>query len=505
MKAPVDREQVYFEDWDEAALRRIINQQRKITETSKQLKMRSLYQILIVVDDEADSGYLNKKTGNSVIDTLFVRGRHFQISTLVSTQKLRLVSNAVRVNSQFFCVWRLRNQLEKDSLLEELTALVPKPQLEAMYEAAVAEPYSFLYIYLLNPLENMFHIRFERVFQLGNAAGASSADGTAARDGLQQAPGLFQSECRNINCCSSAAAGARVCDPSKPPWTQQQWQPQQPWLQQTSVDSAASVPGPAGRLFGRRRKSMTTIWIDSRKRVAGRDEDFEFDIGETVHLPGSARLGVFKIRVADTFLSTDRGTYLYWRDTALGTLNWAQLPSGAYTGARLAAWISSNFSSATYVESRNELEVAHDSNRLILNDQELRAQFPGSGSYPAGATPSKPLSINHLLGPSFINEVGNQQVFTFVQMQPYSEIYLRCGSLANAAETVGPLGHDIIAKIICKQGVGYIMESHTHENHMVNLRGPITLQYLRFKLTDYEGNLVNLRGTSISFCIYLDG
>ena len=115
---------------------------------------------------------------------------------------------------------------------------------------------------------------------------------------------------------------------------------------------------------------MTTIWIDSRKRAAGRDEDFEFDIGETVHLQGSARLGVFKIRVADTFLSTDRGAYLYWKDTALGTLNWAQLPTGAYTGA---AWISSNFASATYVESTNEITVAHDGNRLILNDQELRA------------------------------------------------------------------------------------------------------------------------------------
>ena len=34
MKVPVDREQVYFEDWNEAALRRIINQQRKITEKS---------------------------------------------------------------------------------------------------------------------------------------------------------------------------------------------------------------------------------------------------------------------------------------------------------------------------------------------------------------------------------------------------------------------------------------------------------------------------------------
>ena len=77
---------------------------------------------------------------------------------------------------------------------------------------------------------------------------------------------------------------------------------------------------------------MTTIWIDSRKRVAGRDEDFEFDIGETVHLQGSARLGVFKIRVADTFLSTDRGTYLYWQDTALGTLNWAQRLHGRAPG-----------------------------------------------------------------------------------------------------------------------------------------------------------------------------
>ena len=35
---------------------------------------------------------------------------------------------------------------------------------------------------------------------------------------------------------------------------------------------------------------MTTIYIDSRKRVAGTDADFEFDIGETVHLQGSGRL-----------------------------------------------------------------------------------------------------------------------------------------------------------------------------------------------------------------------
>ena len=74
---------------------------------------------------------------------------------------------------------------------------------------------------------------------------------------------------------------------------------------------------------------------------------------------------------------------------------------------RLAAWISSNFASATYVESRNKLEVADDGNRLILNDQE-------------------------------------------------------------AARPV-----------------------HQGDGHA--------------KLTGFEGNVVNLRGTSLSFCVYLDG
>ena len=145
----------------------------------------------------------------------------------------------------------------------------------------------------------------------------------------------------------------------------------------------------------------TTIYVDSRKRVAGDDSSFQFDIGETLHLQTGAKLSIFKMRVADAFLSTDRGQFLYWIDEALQTLNWAVLPVGAYTGSRLAAWISSNFASA-YVESTNEIGVAYDGNRRILNDYEIRSLFPGTGSYPAGAMPTRPLSINHLLGPSFI-------------------------------------------------------------------------------------------------------
>ena len=105
--------------------------------------------------------------------------------------------------------------------------------------------------------------------------------------------------------------------------------------------------------------------MDSRKRVAGSDSDFEVDLGESLHLQSDARLAVYKIRLADSFLSTDRGRYLYWVDAALGTLNWAQLPEGAYPGPRLAAWISSNFATATYSETTNSLSVAYDGNRLV--------------------------------------------------------------------------------------------------------------------------------------------
>ena len=40
--------------------------------------------------------------------------------------------------------------------------------------------------------------------------------------------------------------------------------------------------------------------------------------GQSLHLQSDTRLAVYKIRLADSFLSTDRGRYLYWVDAALG-------------------------------------------------------------------------------------------------------------------------------------------------------------------------------------------
>ena len=270
---------------------------------------------------------------------------------------------------------------------------------------------------------------------------------------------LINAKCENISCCTSVAA-------VQPPVVR--------------------------RTGGFLKKRMTTIYVDSRKRVAGSDSDFGVDLGESLHLQSDARLAVYKIRLADSFLSTDRGRYLYWVDAALGTLNWALLPEGAYTGARLAAWISSNFATATYSETTNSLSVAYDGNRLDAAD------------YPAAppASPTKPFSVDHMLGPSFVS--GGQQVFEFVRMMAHNEVYLRCAQLANASRVLGNLGDDILSKITLKSGVGTIVETGSDDGHFMALRGPVTLRHMRFRLTDLDGNVVRLRGSSLSFVLYLD-
>ncbi|CAE7195794.1 unnamed protein product [Symbiodinium natans] len=444
-----DREQCWWEDWDEGALRKIIADQKRITQKSKELGLKKLYSVLVVLDDHADNAAVHRKTGDGVLDTLFIRGRHFCINTWVSTQKLRLMSSAVRVNVMFYAVFRLRNQLELDALVEELSAMLPKETLYAMYEEATREPYSFWFVNLRAPKEDMFWVRFDR------------------------------------KCCTTTTG---VYDPSR------HWPPPQRPRQVSEESATSEFSARRTGIFRRRRKLMVSLYVDSRMRTQGTDSDFSFDIGESVHIQSGAKLAVYKVRIADAFLSTDRGTFLYWEDEVAGTLHYAELPVGAYTGPRLAAWISSNFAAATYTAETNELDVTYDGVRLILNDAELRQRFPGTGSYPPGASPSKPLSINHLLGPSYLT--GSVQRFVFVTMNPYSELYLRCPSLANGETTVGPLGHDILCKVVVSKGVGHVMEAETSEGHWVQLHGPITLRHLRFKLTDYQGNVVNTRGTS---------
>ena len=100
---------------------------------------------------------------------------------------IRAPSSAVRVNTMWYCVFRLRNQLELDALVEELSAMLPKDVLYGMYQEATREKYSFWYVNMRAPKEDMFWVRFDRKFVV-NGDDPEPGDGEAAggRPGLRQ-------------------------------------------------------------------------------------------------------------------------------------------------------------------------------------------------------------------------------------------------------------------------------------------------------------------------------
>ena len=117
-----------------------------------------------MVDDSADNpAVMASRAGGSALNHLLVRGRHLAVSTIILGQKLRACGNLLRINLQALVVFRLRNRLELDAIVEELSAVYDKKTLMERYQMATAEPYSFWYINLAaSRVEDMFWLRFEQ-------------------------------------------------------------------------------------------------------------------------------------------------------------------------------------------------------------------------------------------------------------------------------------------------------------------------------------------------------
>ena len=77
MKVDAENEQIYYEEYDPVALKKIIETQHKVIDFQKKSKQKGICSILIVVDDFADDPkfvrYSNFPHG------LFTRGRHSAI------------------------------------------------------------------------------------------------------------------------------------------------------------------------------------------------------------------------------------------------------------------------------------------------------------------------------------------------------------------------------------------------------------------------------------------
>jgi len=154
---------LYYDEYDSEALEKIIEQQSKIIHHQKNvLKHKKLYQILIIVDDFADSPEFTRQS--KLLHQLYIRGRHSCISTITSTQVYKAISPIIRKNVLSLILFRLRNYADLEAVSEEVSAVVGRKAFMKIYEFAVSEPYSFLYIDLASKQKTgMFHLRFEKL------------------------------------------------------------------------------------------------------------------------------------------------------------------------------------------------------------------------------------------------------------------------------------------------------------------------------------------------------
>jgi hypothetical protein len=159
------KEPLMFEELDQQALGKILEEQRLIVEDCRKRKIPAP-QVCVVLDDMADRGdILNRRSGGSHgswLNTLACRGRHLNVTWMVSTQCLNLIGTVIRKNVRCMLVWRLRNHKEIEILCEELSGVYGKDTIMEMYKEATEEPYSFMFVRLdAKTRQEMFYLRFE--------------------------------------------------------------------------------------------------------------------------------------------------------------------------------------------------------------------------------------------------------------------------------------------------------------------------------------------------------
>ena len=162
-----DKEPIYFDHYDQEALTNIIETQGKIIQYMKKQNKHKMYQILIIVDDFADSPEFSRQS--KILHALFTRGRHSFISTITATQKFTALHPIIRVNATSLYVYRLRNYKDLETFLEEVSAVADKKTILDLYQMATSEPYSFLYVNLVAKNKNdMFFKRYDHKMMISD-------------------------------------------------------------------------------------------------------------------------------------------------------------------------------------------------------------------------------------------------------------------------------------------------------------------------------------------------
>ena len=269
------------------------------------------------------------------------------------------------------------------------------------------------------------------------------------------------------------------------------------------------------------------IYVDSRNRIAGSNEDFTWQIPESIDLPESLCYidvvlvpNVFysiklnfndKIRYKETVTENGVGVIYYQQ---------AQLAPGQYNGISLAEQVQSALRSVTQF-TPSEITVAYDLTQAKLKISLTNATgqiniFPdslltdGLGNWNDVANPQVDSSNNQSAGKvcGFLGDLTIPVTNNFdgvgdsvIDVQRHHVLYIH-SDIASLGSSYGPQGQsDIIRRVIVdapQNGLAIDRHSTAHDNVEVSSR---TLRSMNFRLAGAQGETVDLRGHHWSFSL----
>ena len=170
-----EKEKVYFDTFNIDEMQKVLDLQHKINQFQKKNEHPKLFSVLFLIDDVIDQASFAKH--NNLLNALYIKARHYGVNIISSSQKYNGLSTTIRTNSRQLIFFKLRNYKEVESVLDELAGVLiskkamsdmkslhqAKQLLLEIYNVATEEPFSFLFVNLMQPDTNkMFMVRFEK-------------------------------------------------------------------------------------------------------------------------------------------------------------------------------------------------------------------------------------------------------------------------------------------------------------------------------------------------------
>jgi len=146
LKVP-EGEQVMWSDWYPDAAEGIVQTAALMTAYQRR-KGRSPFSIAVIVDDHAED---SKVVRGKQLGALYLKGRHYGISTFVTSQSYKLLDPLIRKNALSLLAWRTRTSgasSDSQAIAEAVGGTLPggAKEAEALLKDITSEQYQFAYI-----------------------------------------------------------------------------------------------------------------------------------------------------------------------------------------------------------------------------------------------------------------------------------------------------------------------------------------------------------------------